>query len=150
MKKKYSIMLIPKPIEKKEGSEDHTKEYLDKWKELFEALHPEIKVYLKYKGGHCSNKLNERNSQVVFASDYYDPEIFIDLPYECGMLYLAGLNWDRMFSDVQVSNDGAYFDQDNNQFDCESKTETWEHFYDEIHKVIEENKKRIPVPPQTK
>ncbi|MEI6022481.1 MAG: hypothetical protein WCQ32_01405 [bacterium] len=138
---------VPRPVRGKNVSVDPTEKYLCEWKKLFESIHPEIKVFLKNKGDNCSELLDGVIGSVQLESYFNYPEIFVSLPSECGMHFLAGLPYNKMFSDVEIAQDIAYFEQDGNMFDCEPKTKPWEYFYYSVHEFFEQYKKRIPFPP---
>jgi hypothetical protein len=65
------------------------------------------------------------------------------------MQYLAGLKYNRMFSDVEVMQDEHYLAQEGDAFDCEPKVQSWEYFYNLVHKNIENSKNTITPPLKT-
>ena len=138
---------IPKPVKQRKPSPDRRTEFKNAWKRLFEEMYPGIVVHFE----NCSTLLDQHvsNKDVSFASNFYSPEIFVSLPPELGIDYLAGFIGNKMFSDVEVQKDEAYWQQNelSNGFDCEPETYTWKHFYYELCKKVEIIKKEIPKPP---
>jgi len=143
---------IPKPVKPFNHSEDLRKKRLDKWKELFKAIHPEIEVYHFYEDEfrkilYDSNLFNG----VKFDGGLYeDIRIIILVPQEdLHDLYIIGLTYDRMFSKREVLGDSCYWNEVGYDT-CEPKFFTWEKIYLEFCEISEELKKEIPEPKNPK
>lgn len=144
----FTMKEIPKPPKKKLVSEDKRKKYLEKWKELFESLHSEVKVYLYF-----DEKFREVFDSIIkinFEFALRDPRILILVPKELNYFYIIGAKGNRMFSDEEVRKDEYFHEEGQIGDDCMPKTFTWKYFYELLYNHVESIKKTdVPAPPTT-
>lgn len=137
--------IMPKLPRKFPHSKDLRLGILNKWKDLFEEVHKDIKVYL-YTEEIFREVLEETYGDISFSSDCRsDVRIIVILPKELELEYLVGLTYDRMFSHREVLSDPLL--SQNYTYPCEPEFFKWEKLYYDICEISEEIKKEIPYPP---
>lgn len=101
--------MIPKPPKQIKISADVRMKRLIRWKELFEAISPEIRVFvrdhkIKYDNNfnnECERILEGCGHRYFLGINSSDFEIAVDLPEG----YLMGYSNNHMFSDKDIDND---------------------------------------------
>jgi hypothetical protein len=138
--KKSTMSKIPPPAEKREIPEDHSPQYLEEWKSLFNAI-PGIQAFLRGEVGfpnhflmdpHRLDGAVDTNVQLFIKitnelSNEYGSEIYLCLRDEA-----FAINW--------VSE----FDQN---LDTLLEVITWEAMYARLIRGITQLQNRIPPPP---
>jgi hypothetical protein len=132
---------IPVPVKQKRVYMDKRNKYLNEWKQRFEAIHPNIEVYL-YPDEDFYPTMSKALRDVNFGPFNSDARMFVYLPEELELSYLVGLAFNRMYSYVEVLSDSLL--PDNHIYDCAPKTNTWEYFYNKVYAIANRKKKEIP------
>lgn len=142
---------IAPPPEKLPETEDPSYTFLLAWKESFETLYKnDIKVFIKEDDAGLFHHMFDlyvypkTPHGIGHRHDYGNAELFILLPEFCGLEFLVGLKFDKMYSDREILSDP--FLHDESALDCKPETKKWEVFYKEVHKECEVYKDRIPPP----
>ncbi|OGI77385.1 hypothetical protein A3C57_02040 [Candidatus Nomurabacteria bacterium RIFCSPHIGHO2_02_FULL_33_12] len=130
---------IPKPVKSIKSGPDKRKEFLLKWKHLFEEIRPDIKVFIK--GDHDFSVIMENlDNNVTFDTGGYieDSVLYVELPTEIKIElgYLVGMTHNRMFSEKDVEIDLALIERQGLPCDCQPKTKTWGRYYKELVKLV--------------
>lgn len=147
---------IPPPLKKELEKKDQSYSFLQVWKKSFESLYKEhdryISVFIKNDDPRFFKQLFDTYVYPKIPHgigdkyDYANAELFVLLPDFCGLQFLVGLQYDRMYSDREILSDPLLIE--GFDADCEPETKKWEDFYEEIHEKCEVYKNRIPLPPQ--
>lgn len=134
---------IPFPIKTKRKYIDKRVKYLNEWKQRFEAIHPNIDVYI-HTDEDFDRTMSKALCDVDFGSFNQYARMFVYLPEELELSYLVGLAFNHMYSCVEVLSDPLL--PDNDQWPCEPRTNTWEYFYNKVSAIANKKKKEIPDP----
>ena len=144
------MAIIPKPPKKVNHSEDKRKKYLDEWKGLFLAIHPEITAIHYYEEGFTVSLYDEEKIRegVEFGAQFYEnARLLVFLPKELNMEYIVGLIDDEMFSKDEVMQDTFYWDKGPSFDHCQPETFKWIGMYDALCSRCENVKNEIVKPP---
>lgn len=147
---------IPYPPKQIEVSPDVRMEYLLEWKRLFEAISPDIKVYLSSPNNQKANNefIAELDSHFksfeLSGVDVSEYTIFIERGgvrrYD-DIRFLVGDSNGRMFSDREVEENERIQYQENAIRDFFPETKSWEHWYKYLCDEYERIHNSIPKPP---
>ena len=145
-------MSVPVPPKKITIAEDKRNAYLQRWKDLFEAINPEIRVVLNDTDGR-SEVFYEEWKKIVGhiwfdGFDYSDAYILVIFPRAFNPPYLVGLPHDEMFSRSEIDNDELY--QSGDEHLCDPETKKWEEWYQEVCKQFSNINTSVPIPPNEK
>ncbi len=143
-------MSVPKPPKEILQHKDERENYLKEWKRLFEAIHPEMKVFVADDSPEFIMTKDFIYGHKDFDSYYWQIAILVMLPdrEDFDQHWLVGLNYGQMFSDVEVALDT--FVDENPGYPYQPKTKLWEEFYNELSEKMNKIKASVPRPPTFK
>ncbi len=143
---------VPKPPKKIEVAEDTRRINRQKWKELFEAINPEIKALVNNDQGTAHGLYEAFRKTVGYLRgiNSSDAEILILLP-GLSERYLVGWSHDHMFSNLEIQADEAIqADNDMEDVAYEPETKPWKHWYQVICEHYNNIHHSVPEPPSEK
>ena len=149
---------IPKPPKQIKVSPDKRMEYLLEWKRLFEAISPDINVYIADPNNQKS--INEFIAEVdsyikSFQLSGFNASLYLIFVERGGVRryedlhFLLGNFNGRMFSDWEVEEEARKQFEDDGDRDFIPETESWEHWYNYLCDEYERLRNSIPKPPET-
>jgi hypothetical protein len=136
---------IPVPVAGKDIDKDLRKQYLDQWKELFQAIDKNIYVFTQEDEGF--EKLHHqwigRRDFDSTMRRYVVLIIILQNNKDIIQEYIIGLTHNRMFSNIQIEEDIRLIREQEMDVSLLPKTFSWEEVYVDLCEQVHKERKQI-------